>query len=166
MTTTIEESKAGFIDNPDSGKVAPKAVAALANGRARVSSGPFNWDVDLPPVVGGGNQAPSPTAYLLGALAACAVAFVNDTLAPEFDVVLDDLSAEARCTTDIAGLVGVDGVDPRLFTIGMDVTITSSSPAENIEALKTAWLARCPIYLALSEPNDVDVTFHVERSAS
>lgn len=166
MTATIQEAKAGFVDNPASGKVAPKVLATLANGRARVSSGPFNWDVDLPPVVGGGNQAPSPTAYLLGALAACAVAFVNDALAPEFDVLLDDLSAEARCTTDIAGLVGVDGVDPRLFAIAMDVTITSSSPAENVDRLKAAWLARCPIYLALGEPNDVVVTFHLERPES
>lgn len=166
MTTTIHESKAGFIANPDSGKVAPEATASLANGRARVSSGPFNWDVDLPPVVGGGNQAPSPTAYLLGALAACAVAFVNDMLAPEFAVVLDDVSAEARCSTDLAGLVGVEGVDPRLFSIAMDVTITSPSPAENVRALEEAWLARCPIFLALSEANAVDVTFHLERSAS
>jgi len=166
MTATIEESRASFTDNPDSGKAAPKAMATLANGRARVSSGPFNWDVDLPPVVGGGNQAPSPTAYLLGALAACAVAFVNDALAPEFDVDLDDLTAEARCTTNIAGLVGVDGVDPRLFTIAMDVTITSSSPRQNIEALQAAWLARCPIYLALREANDVAVTFHVEGAES
>ena len=46
--------------------------ATLANGRARLSAGPFNWDADLPAALGGENLAPSPTAYLLGALAGCA----------------------------------------------------------------------------------------------
>lgn len=160
--STIEQARTSFAADPASGKVAPKAVATLADGRARVAAGPFGWDVDLPPVVGGGNQAPSPTAYLLGALAACAVAFVADTLAPEFGVELDDLSAEARCTTDIAGLVGVDGSDPRLLGIALDVTVTSPSPTDSVTALEQAWLERCPIFLALTEPNAVAVSFHHE----
>lgn len=160
--STIDQARSSFAADPASGRVAPKAVATLADGRARVAAGPFGWDVDLPPVVGGGNAAPSPTAYLLGALAACAVAFVADTLAPEFGVELDDLSAEARCSTDLAGLVGVEGSDPRLLGLALDVTVTSSSPADAVAALEQAWLVRCPIYLALSEPSAVAVSFHHE----
>ena len=66
-------------------------TATLANGQARLSAGAFNWDADLPAVLGGENLAPSPTAYLLGALAGCAVAFLRDTLAPQFGVEIDDV---------------------------------------------------------------------------
>lgn len=159
MTTTLEQSVQKFTSDPHAGRVSPAAQATLANGWARVSSGPFNWDADLPATVGGQNQAPSPTAYVLGALAACAVAFVNDTLAPEFGVEIEDLSAEARCATDLAGLVGVDGADPRLTDLALTISLTSSSPEDSVDALRQAWLDRCPVYLALMEPSHVTVDF-------
>ena len=81
-------------------------TATLVNGHARLSAGPFNWDADLPPAIGGGNLAPSPTAYLLGALAGCGVAFLRDTLAPQFDVELDDVTAVASASSDARGLLG------------------------------------------------------------
>lgn len=165
-TTTRDEVIRRYTEEPGSGTVTPSVQAALINGHARLSSGPFNWDADLPPVVGGGNSAPSPTAYLLGALAACAVAYVNDTLAPEFGVEVDDLRAEAGCATDLAGLLGVAGADPRLVRLRLAVTIRSASPPDRVEALEAAWVARCPVYLALVEPSAVDVTFSHDQDPS
>jgi uncharacterized OsmC-like protein len=160
MTTeTYQQGVQKLAMDPDSGRVTPIAAARLVNGRARISAGPFNWDADLPPVVGGANQAPSPTAYLLGALASCAVAFIHDMLALEFGVVIDDLSAEARCATDLAGLVGLDGADPRLRGLSLDISVQSSSSDDSVAAMRQAWLDRCPVYLALLEPNAVSVTF-------
>ncbi|MCZ7554683.1 MAG: OsmC family protein [Anaerolineales bacterium] len=100
-------------------------TASLANGRARISSGPFNWEADLPPAIGGTNLAPSPTAYLLGALAGCGVAFLNDTLAPQYGVRIDGITAVARCATDLAGLVGLDGASPELLSIELDIEVSS-----------------------------------------
>src|ERR687890_20957 len=96
----LEGSVARFTADPEAGKARPAVTAELVNGRARLSSGPFNWDADLGIGLGGGNLAPSPTAYLLGALAGCAVAFLADTLAPEFGVEVDDITAVARCASD------------------------------------------------------------------
>ncbi|HEV8054381.1 MAG TPA: hypothetical protein VGP30_06100, partial [Candidatus Limnocylindrales bacterium] len=96
----IRQSEERFRADPDAARGAPSVSVTLANGRARLSSGAFNWEADLPPVVGGGNLAPSPTAYLLGALAGCAVVFMHDTLAPQLGIRIDDVSAVARCTTD------------------------------------------------------------------
>jgi len=81
--------------------VHPTATATLANGRARISSGPFNWDADLPTAIDGANHSPSTTAYLLGALAGCAVVFVHATPPREFEVGIEELTAEARCATDL-----------------------------------------------------------------
>ncbi|MFC5727963.1 MULTISPECIES: OsmC family protein [Nocardioides] len=157
--TTIQETRSKFTDDPAAAKTAPKVTATLNNGFARLSAGPFNWDSDLPAPLGGGNTAPSPTAYLLGALAGCAVAFVNDVLAPEFDVEIDDVTATAGCSADLAGLVGVPGTDPRLQAMTLEVQISSGSPAENIASLEQAWRERCPVLLALTDAVPVDVRF-------
>ena len=80
-TSIIESSTQRFTAEPGAAQSAPAVTASLVDGRARLSAGSFTWDADLAPAIGGGNLAPSPTAYLLGALAGCAVAFVHDTLA-------------------------------------------------------------------------------------
>lgn len=158
-TSAFADTVARFTADPSAGRISPAVTATLANGRARLSAGPFNWDSDLPPAVGGHNEAPSPTAYLLGALAGCAVAFLAGTLAPQFGVEIDDATATARCSSDLAGLLGVDGADPALQGISIEVGVSSSSPPERVAAMQEAWRQRCPVYLALRDPNPVDVTF-------
>jgi len=159
MTTTLQESVNNFTENPEAGRTRPAVTGTLANGHVRLSAGPFNWDSDLPPAVGGGNQAPSPTAYLLGALAGCAVVFLNDTLAPEFGVELDAVTATARCSADLGGLLGIEGADPALADLALDIAISSQSNPESVDAMKAAWEARCPIYLALLTPNRVTLSY-------
>ncbi len=159
---SIPQAFRTFTDNPEAGKVHPAATATLANGRARISSGPFNWDADLPLVIGGANQSPSPTAYLLGALAGCAVVFVHATLAPEFDVEIEELTAEARCATDLGGLLGVAEADPRIRDLKLTIKLKSGSSPMAVERLQRAWRERCPIYLALLEPAGVQVSFVAE----
>lgn len=159
MTTTLADSISRFSADPSSGHVSPSVTASSVNGRARLSAGPFNWDSDLPPVVGGHNEAPSPTAYLLGALAGCAVSFISATLAPQFEVEIEQLSATASCSTDLAGLLGVQETDPRLHGITLDIHVVSPSAPERVQAMRDAWLQRCPVYLSLRDANSVAVSF-------
>jgi hypothetical protein len=84
---------------------------------------------------------------------------VSATLAPQFDVELDEVTAKASCGTDMAGLLGMDGADPRLGGIAIEIRIVSSSPAERVSAMQEAWLERCPVYLALRDANPVEVSF-------
>jgi uncharacterized OsmC-like protein len=158
LATAIDATRAKFTADPTTAWSAPAVTATLANGRARLSAGPFNWDADLPASLGGEHLAPSPTAYLLGALAGCAVAFLRDTLAPIFDVALDDVTATARCTSDSRGLLGMDGVMPDLGDLALEITVASSSPGSAVDAMLAAWTERCPIYLALLKPNAIALT--------
>lgn len=160
LTARISETTEKLQADPAAGVTAPSVTATLLNGHARITSGPFNWESDLGPAIGGENLAPSPTAYLLGALAGCAVVFLRDTLAPQLGVELDGVEATARCTSNVAGLLGFDGSDPRLQDIQLDVRVTSSEPEDRLEALFAAWRERCPIYLALLHPSSVAVEFH------
>jgi len=154
----LTESAARFRADPSSGRGTPTVTASLANGRARISSGPFNWEADLPPAIGGTNLAPSPTAYLLGALAGCGVAFLNDTLAPQYGVRIDGITAVARCATDLAGLVGLDGASPELLSIELDIEVSSPDGDDKTGPMFQAWRERCPIFLALLKPNAVGIT--------
>ena len=154
-TTTIRESEERFRADPTTARSAPKVTASLVNGRARLSAGAFNWDADLPAALGGENLAPSPTAYLLGALAGCAVAFLHDTLAPAFDVQVDDVTAVARASSDARGLLGLDGIAPDLADLALDIKVSSPSPEDRVEAMLAAWRERCPIYLALLKPQSI-----------
>jgi uncharacterized OsmC-like protein len=156
LSATAEKFRA----DPAAGITTPTVTATLTNGHARLSSGPFNWEADLGPGIGGENLAPSPTAYLLGALAGCGVVFLRDTLAPEFDVEVAAIEATASCRADVAGLLGIEGTTPALEQIRLEVTVTSPSPTDRIEAMFAAWRARCPIYLALRDANDVTLDLH------
>jgi uncharacterized OsmC-like protein len=161
LATTIHETESLFRAEPEKARSKPAVTATLANGRARLSAGAFNWDADLPGVLGGGSLSPSPTAYLLGALAGCAVAFLRDTLAPQFGVEIDDVTAVAGAASDLRGLVAIEGAIPDLTDLALDIRVTTTSPADRVEAMFAAWRERCPIYLALLKPNDIVLTTSV-----
>ena len=156
--TMLAETEAKFRSDPSTAKSSPTVTASLVNGRARLSAGPFNWDADLPAALGGENLAPSPTAYLLGALAGCAVAFLHDTLAPAFGVQVDDVTAIARASSDARGLLELDGIAPDLADLALEIKVSSPSPEDRVEAMLAAWRERCPIYLALLKPNSIALT--------
>lgn len=164
ITTRLAESAEKFRADPAAGITNPSVTATLLNGHARLSSGPFNWESDLGPAVGGENLAPSPTAYLLGALAGCGAIFMRDTLAPQFGVTLTDVEATASCRADVAGLLGIEGTDPALSEIALALHIVSPDPAERVDAMVAAWRERCPIYLALLKPNSIALTTSVDAA--
>ena len=162
MTTpTIADAEARFAADPGTARGTPTVSATLVDGRAHLSAGAFTWEADLPTVIGGTNGAPSPTAYLLGALAGCGVAFLYDTLAPQFGVRIDGITAVARCSTDLRGLIGMDGASPELDDLALDIEVTTTDPADRVEAMFTAWRERCPIFLALMRPRNVALSAKV-----
>jgi uncharacterized OsmC-like protein len=159
MTSVVIESGARFRADPASARTAPSVTATLQDGRARVVAGSYSWEADLPASIGGSNLAPSPTAYLLGALAACGVVFLHDTLGPEFGVTIRGITATARCKADLAGLVGIEGTSPDLRDLEIEISVETPDPESKTGPMLDAWRRRCPIFLALRDPNDVALRF-------
>lgn len=153
----IEQSLQLWSQEPDKAKVSPVVRARTEGAQAIIEAGPFTWQCDLPPVLGGENKAPSPTAALLGALAGCAVVFVRDVLAPQQGVRVDAVEAEARCRADFRGLLAIPGANPDLQDLELSIHIHSPDSDEKVQAIYQAWLERCPIYLALTKPTAVKV---------
>jgi uncharacterized OsmC-like protein len=149
----IHATEALYRANPDGARATPAVRGRLIEGRAELSAGSHIWHSDLPPALGGTGTAPTPTQYLLGALAGCAVAFIHDTLAPLLDVAIDDLTVIARCRADARGLLGIAGAVPDLEDIEIEISLTTPDSAERVAALELAWRERCPIFLAIVKAN-------------
>jgi uncharacterized OsmC-like protein len=120
-----------------------------------VEAGPFSWQTDLFPPLGGENKAASPTALLLGALAGCAAVFIRDTVAPQLGVRVESVHAEVKCKTDFRGLLGIPGAPPDLQDLEVSLQIQSPDLEDKVQVLYRAWLERCPVYLALTKPLSV-----------
>ncbi|MBW3546541.1 MAG: OsmC family protein [Actinobacteria bacterium] len=158
-TETIEATIEAWTTDPEKALGAPVVTARADESQAVIQAGPFTWRADLPPALGGTNEAPSPTALLLSALAGCAVVFVRDTLAPQLGVRVDAVEAAVRCETDGRGLLGIDGAAPDLRNVSLDVTVQSPDGDTGVKKIAEVWQQRCPIYLALVRPTDVAVQF-------
>jgi uncharacterized OsmC-like protein len=122
-----------------------------------MESGTFSWRSDLPEPIGGTNQAPSPTALLLGALAGCAVVFIRDTLAPQLGVRVNAVEATAECEADARGLLGMDGAEPDLKNLRLEIKVQSPDSEGDVQRVYKAWRERCPIYLALTKAMNVSL---------
>jgi uncharacterized OsmC-like protein len=155
----IQETTATWRSEPDKARSSPTVTARAEEGQAVIQAGPFTWRADLPVPLGGTNQAPSPTALLLSALAGCGVVFVRDTLAPQLGMQIDGIDVSVTCDTDARGLLGMDGAEPDLRNLALEVSVDSPDGEAAIAELGRIWQERCPIYLALQKPTDVTVRF-------
>lgn len=161
--TTIADTTRLWRAEPDKAKGRPTVTARTEGAQAVLEAGSFTWTSDLPTPLGGSNAAPSPTAYLLGALAGCAVVFIRDTLAPQLGLRVDAVHAVARCEADSRGLLGLDGIAPDLSRVAVEITVDSPEPEERLAELFAVWQARCPVYLALTKPLDVRATLDARQ---
>ena len=161
---TIGETTRIWQEQPDKAQSAPTVKACADGSQAVLEAGPFTWRADLPQPLGGTNEAPSPTALLLGALAGCAVVFIRDTLAPQLGIQVDAVEATAQCDADARGLLGMDGVAPDLRNIRLDIQVQSPAGESGIQELFQTWQERCPIYLALIKVTDVSLSMRSTES--
>jgi uncharacterized OsmC-like protein len=160
---TIQATQRLWQDQPDKAKGRPAVKARAEGSQATLQAGSFTWRADLPEALGGTNQAPSPTALLLSALAGCAVVFIRDTLAPQLGVRVDAVEATAQCEADSRGLLAMGGVAPDLQNIQLSIQIQSPETEDKLQRLYQAWQERCPIYLALIKSLPVRTTLEVKR---
>jgi uncharacterized OsmC-like protein len=160
----IEETVRLWQAQPDKAKGKPTVIARAEGSKAVMEHGSFSWRTDMPLPLGGTNEAPSPTALLLSALAGCAVVFIRDTLAPQLGVTLDAVEATAECATDARGLLGISGVAPDLSNVGLTIAVKSSEPEDAVRRVYQAWQERCPVYLALTKAVPVATRLEIKRA--
>ena len=161
---TISQTVRLFEEQPEKAQSKPTVKARTEGSQAVMEAGQFSWRSDLPEPIGGTNQAPSPTALLLSALAGCAVVFIHDTLAPQLGVRVDAVEATAQCEADGRGLLGMAKAEPDLKNIRLDIRVQSSDDESDVQKVYEAWQERCPIYLALTKAMDVSLNTETTRA--
>jgi uncharacterized OsmC-like protein len=161
---TISQTVRLFEEQPEKAKSKPTVKAHTDGSQAVMEAGPFSLRSDLPEPIGGTNQAPSPTALLLSALAGCAAVFMRDTLAPQLGVRVDAVEATAQCEADARGLLGMVGAEPDLHNIRLDIRVQSPDSESDVQRLYEAWQERCPIYLALTKAIDVSLNMETTQA--
>ncbi len=154
---TIRQTVRLFEEQPEKAKSTPTVEAHTDGSQAAMEAGAFSLRSDLPEPIGGTNQAPSPTALLLSALAGCAVVFIRDTLGPQLGVRLEAVEATAQCEADARGLLGMGDAEADLKNIRLDIKVHSPDSEGDVQKVYEAWQARCPIYLALTKAMDVSL---------
>jgi uncharacterized OsmC-like protein len=160
----IEETVRLWQAQPDKAKGKPTVIARADGSKVVMEHGSFSWRTDMPASLGGTNEAPSPTALLLSALAGCAVVFIRDTLAPQLGVTLDAVEARAECATDARGLLGMRGAAPDLSKVRLTIALKSSEPEDAVRRVYRTWRKRCPVYLALTKALPVTTKLEIERT--
>jgi uncharacterized OsmC-like protein len=161
---TIRQTVRLFEEQPEKARSKPTVKAHTDGSQAVMEAGPFSWNSDLPEPIGGTNQAPSPTALLLSALAGCAVVFIRDTLAHQLDVRVEAVEATAQCEADARGLLGMAGAEPDLHNIRLDIRVQSPDGESDVQKIYEAWQERCPIYLALTKAMNVSLNMETAQA--
>lgn len=156
-TTTITDTMFAWTAAPERAMAQPSVIARSEGDRIHLQAGAFEWETALGPALGGSGAAPSPTVYLLGALAGCAVGLIRDTLAPQHGIAIDRIEAIARCDTDSRGLLAMGDVPPHLQRMEIEIAIESPGGDAAVRQLVDLWQERCPNYLALIEQTPVAI---------
>jgi uncharacterized OsmC-like protein len=163
-TSAIQETILQWQTEPEKAIMKPTIKGRSDGVQAVIEAGPFSWRMDVQPAFGGTNQAPNPAALLLGSLAGCAVLFIKDTLAPQYDVAVEAVKATVSCTADGRGAFGFAESIPDLQDITVTIQIRSKENDEKVKQLYDAWLERCPVYLALIKSLHVGTTLEINPS--
>src|SRR5699024_8680470 len=115
------------------------------------------FTLDEPVAAGGTDTAPTPLEYVVGALNGCVTVLV-DLVAADLGIAVDHVVTDAVAEQDRDGIAGVPGVRTHFSSVQLDVRVTSTATAEQLDALATEVERRCPMVNLLRDARvEVDV---------
>lgn len=124
------------------------AGAAETRSRTRLTARRHEILVDEPPDRHGDDRAASPLETMLSSLLACTNVVAN-IVAEERGVVIRDMKLALTGHFDTRGVMGVEDVTKPFPRIDMEVVLDTNASDADIQALKAAVAARCPIAVIL-----------------
>lgn len=118
------------------------------------------FTLDEPVAAGGTDTAPTPLEYVVGALNGCVTVLV-DLVAADLGITVEHVVTDAVAEQDRDGIAGVPGVRTHFSSVRLDVRVTSSADAEQLEALAAEVERRCPMVNLLRDAHvEVDVVWN------
>ena len=147
-----------LLANPDKCAVTVKADSHLVDGfMSRVKARDFDIVVDQNKGMGGTDQGPRPSEYVLAALAACHEVTYR-LYADALGIPLDEVSVSVTGHSDARGFLGLDdSVRAGFSHVTGEINVQTSASDEQVEQLRQAVNQHCPVLDDLRNPVSVEL---------
>jgi len=124
----------------------------------RVKARDFEFIVDEPPSLGGGDLGPNPVEYVLGSLLGCLNVVVH-LVAKEHGVVLDTFEAKAVGNLDPMKFMGKsDAARAGYQDITVEISVSGDATQEVLDQIARESEARCPVSDNLANATPVKIS--------
>ena len=144
--------------SPDKCAVTVKADSNLVEGfMSKVKARDFEVIVDQNKGMGGSDNGPRPSEYVLAALAACHEVTYR-LYADAMDIPLEEISVSVTGYSDARGFFGLDdSVRAGFSHITGEINVRSSATDTELEQLRQAVNCHCPVLDDLRHPVSVEL---------
>ena len=161
----IEETQSKFKAEPASAVQTFESQSALQEGlRSEVAVRAHKLVVDEPAQLGGGDAGPNPVELVLAALGTCQE-ITYRAYATALGIPLERVSVNLTGTIDLKGFFAVDDtVRPGYQKVTGTVRLESTATDEQLEMLRTAVNAHCPVLDIIRNPVPVALELDIERA--
>ncbi|UCH48168.1 MAG: OsmC family protein [Betaproteobacteria bacterium] len=162
----IGETQAKFKADAEAAKATFESRSALQEGlRTEVSLRHHQLTVDEPPALGGTDSGPNPVELILAALGTCQE-ITYRAYATALGIPLDNVSVTVEGDIDLRGFFAVDdSVRAGYEAVRGTVHLESSASEEQLELLRGAVNAHCPVLDILSNPVPVELDLKITQTS-
>ena len=123
------------------------SIEGFSNGTTEtiIQAGEFRFVIDEPESFGGCNKAPSPVAYLLGAVSGCVVA-IGMQVAKELGMTITKLNTKVDGSINSEAFFGISQDERAGFSeIRIVVDVESDAAPEQLSRWTSEVKKRCPV---------------------
>ncbi|PJK30848.1 OsmC family protein [Minwuia thermotolerans] len=164
LKTLIAEIQESFRSEPAKALARFESRSRLQDGlRTEATLRQHRVVVDEPEALGGSDAGPNPVELVLAALGTCQE-ITYRAFASALGIPLEEVSVELEGELDLRGFFAVDdGVPAGYRTIRGTVHLKSSASQEELEKLRQAVNAHCPVLDTLTSPVKVELGLAAEN---
>jgi uncharacterized OsmC-like protein len=167
LKTIITNTQSQFQADPKTAQAKFASSSALQHGlcsEARMRE--HRLIVDEPESLGGTDAGPNPVELILAALGTCQE-ITYRAYATALGIPLERVSVELEGDIDLRGFFGVDDtVRPGYQKISGTVTLESSAGEEQLQQLRAAVNAHCPVLDIVSQPVTVELALDIRKAVA
>ena len=162
----IAETQNQFRIAPSAAKATFSADSKITEGmRCEVAMRDHSMVIDEPAELGGSDTGPNPVEVVLAALGTCQE-ITYRAYAAALGIPLESVSVKLDGDIDLRGFFAVDdSIRPGYETISGTVRLVSSASEDQLQMLRAAVDAHCPVLDILRNPVPVTLTLETEASA-
>lgn len=167
LQALIQDTQAAFRADPSAAKATFTSSSRLQSGfRSEAELRQHQLTVDEPAALGGTDSGPNPVELILAALGTCQE-ITYRAYAAAMGISLDGVSVKLDGDLDLRGFFAVDpSVRAGYEGIRGTVTVESTASPEDLQRLRDAVNAHCPVLDIIANPVPVKLELSIQAPVS